>query len=196
MTAAPDDEREMSPEPLSTEVAADDLLRHIPQPLVVLDRQSRIVYANQAAEKLYGSSAADLIGKDHWQVWPMRGSDLEQEFRNAMATRSQFVCRRFYPDAVLRCFEVQGFPCEAGLAIQFHEITERAEELAEFAELAPAPMQMVDVDGTIRWANDAMLELLGYAREEYVGENIRNFHADSRRLSEDFRTPETQRSGP
>jgi PAS domain S-box-containing protein len=39
-------------------------------------------------------------------------------------------------------------------------------------------------DGTIEWANDAELKLLGYTREEYVGRNIMEFHADARKIDD------------
>jgi PAS domain S-box-containing protein len=55
----------------------------------------------------------------------------------------------------------------------------RAEEdLRDFVENAAEGLQWVGPDGTILWANQAELELLGYSREEYVGRHIADFHAD------------------
>jgi PAS domain S-box-containing protein len=51
-------------------------------------------------------------------------------------------------------------------------------ELRDFVENAAVGMHWVGADGTILWANDAELKLLGYSREEYVGRNIAEFHAD------------------
>ena len=39
-------------------------------------------------------------------------------------------------------------------------------------------LHWVGADGTILWANQAELDLLGYAREEYIGRSITEFHAD------------------
>ncbi len=39
-------------------------------------------------------------------------------------------------------------------------------------------MHWVAGDGTILWANEAELKLLGYDREEYVGHSITEFHVD------------------
>jgi PAS domain S-box-containing protein len=36
----------------------------------------------------------------------------------------------------------------------------------------------VGADGSILWANQAELDLLGYTREEYIGRKITEFHAD------------------
>jgi PAS domain S-box-containing protein/excisionase family DNA binding protein len=55
----------------------------------------------------------------------------------------------------------------------------RAErELRDFVEGASIAMHWVGPDGTVLWANRAELDLLGYTREEYVGHDVAEFHAD------------------
>jgi two-component system sensor histidine kinase VicK len=63
-----------------------------------------------------------------------------------------------------------------------HEIEarKRAErELADFLDNAVVALHRVGPDGTILWANDAELSMLGYAREEYIGRNIADFHVSN-----------------
>jgi PAS domain S-box-containing protein len=55
----------------------------------------------------------------------------------------------------------------------------REEELTDFIENSAVGLHWVGPDGSILWANKAELELLGYTREEYIGHNIAEFHADS-----------------
>jgi len=52
------------------------------------------------------------------------------------------------------------------------------EELIDFVENASIPLHWVDRNGIIIWANQAELDALGYAMEEYVGLPISHFHAD------------------
>jgi PAS domain S-box-containing protein len=52
------------------------------------------------------------------------------------------------------------------------------QELSDFFENASLGLHWVGPDSTILRANRAELELLGYAREEYVGHPIAEFHAD------------------
>ena len=59
------------------------------------------------------------------------------------------------------------------------ELRRRERELSDFIENASLGLHWVGPDGTILWANQAELDLLGYTREEYVGHNIMEFHADS-----------------
>jgi PAS domain S-box-containing protein len=49
----------------------------------------------------------------------------------------------------------------------------------EFAETAAIALHWVSSDGTIIWANQAELEMLGYSSEEYIGHNISEFHVDA-----------------
>jgi PAS domain S-box-containing protein len=59
----------------------------------------------------------------------------------------------------------------------------REEELSDFVENAIVGLHKVGPDGTILWANAADYQTLGYAREEYVGHNIADFHADHEQLA-------------
>ena len=55
----------------------------------------------------------------------------------------------------------------------------RAEgELKDFVENAPIGLHWVGADGTILWANQAELNLLGLTRDEYIGHNITDFYVD------------------
>ena len=58
------------------------------------------------------------------------------------------------------------------------QLRESEQELADFFENATVGLHWVGPDGTILRANRAELELLGYSRDEYVGHNIAEFHAD------------------
>lgn len=54
-----------------------------------------------------------------------------------------------------------------------------AEDLLDFIETAEIGLHWVTADGTIRWANPADYEPLGYSAEEYIGHSITEFHADA-----------------
>lgn len=58
------------------------------------------------------------------------------------------------------------------------ELRRRERELSDFIENAAVGLHWVGADGTILWANQAELDLLGYTREEYIGRHIADFYAD------------------
>jgi PAS domain S-box-containing protein len=58
------------------------------------------------------------------------------------------------------------------------ELRRKEQDLTDFIENAAVGLHWVGPDGTIIWANQAELDLLGYTREEYVGHHIAEFHAD------------------
>jgi PAS domain S-box-containing protein len=58
------------------------------------------------------------------------------------------------------------------------ELRRSQEELADFFENATVGLHCVAPSGIILEVNRAELEMLGYDREEYVGHNIAEFHAD------------------
>jgi PAS domain S-box-containing protein len=67
------------------------------------------------------------------------------------------------------------------------ELGQKERELSDFIENATIGLHWVGPDGTILWANQAELDLLGYTREEYVGHNIAEFHADGRAIEDILR---------
>src|SRR4029077_16899135 len=60
----------------------------------------------------------------------------------------------------------------------------REQELSDFLENAVEGLQRIGRDGRILWANRALLDLLGYTPEEYVGRRVVEFHADPAVLEE------------
>jgi PAS domain S-box-containing protein len=58
------------------------------------------------------------------------------------------------------------------------ELRRRERELSDFIENASVGLHWVGADGTILWANQAELDLLGYSGDEYIGRKITEFHAD------------------
>jgi PAS domain S-box-containing protein len=58
------------------------------------------------------------------------------------------------------------------------QLRENEQQLRDFVENATVGLHQIGPDGTILWANRAELELLGYTREEYIGQRISDIHLD------------------
>src|SRR5258706_561729 len=63
----------------------------------------------------------------------------------------------------------------------------RERELSDFFENALEGIHQVGADGVILWANKAELKLLGYEREEYVGQHVAEFHVERAEIDEILR---------
>lgn len=74
---------------------------------------------------------------------------------------------------------------EAALRQAEGKAVSEARRFAAFLESAAVPLHRVGPDGVILWANEAELRMLGYARNEFVGHPIADFHVD-RELIEDI----------
>jgi len=62
---------------------------------------------------------------------------------------------------------------------RFQAVARRSQdELLDFFENAAEGLHWAGPDGTLLWANQAELDLLGYTPEEYIGHPIAEFHAD------------------
>jgi PAS domain S-box-containing protein len=157
----------------------DDILANLPDALLVLDRDWRIVYANHQAARISRIDAQELLAK---------GTEIEGRLRSAMDLGVPISFEYFHPNGPGVWLEIQASPCDAGIAVSYRDITERKHtaavllerdrELKDFVENAAIGIHWVGPDGTILWANNAELKLLGYTREEYVGRNIAEFHVD------------------
>ena len=67
---------------------------------------------------------------------------------------------------------------------RLQELQSRLEELTDFIENATTPLHWVNNKGIIIWANQAELDLLGYAKEEYIGRSIIDFHTDKQGIQD------------
>ena len=125
----------------------------------------------------------------------------------AAGVRSAFACPVVVGDktvgviefftGVLREVDTELLETISGIAGHLGQFIERCEaeenvrrrerELSDFVENATIGLHWVGPDGTIKWANRAELDLLGYAPEEYIGHNITQFHASEQTIEDILR---------
>jgi PAS domain S-box-containing protein len=161
-----------------------------PSAILIADDEGRYVDANPAASELLGIPREEILRRSIADVSPpdfdFRGA--WKEFLRTGHGRGEFELH--LPGGGIRTVE---YAARANISPGRHlsimrditareeteaELIRRREELQDFVDNAPVGLHWVAADGTILWANQAELDMLGYGREEYVGRHIAEFHAD------------------
>ncbi len=129
-------------------------LESITDGFLACDADWRFIYLNAAAERLLGVSRTEVLGKCHWEVYPLcLGTRLESEYRRAAAGEVRDFENFYEPWG--RWFHLRCYPHEGGgISVYFEDITERKrtadalreseERLRLFIEHAPVQLAMFD----------------------------------------------------
>lgn len=151
---------------------------------VVLDRNWRYVFANDAAARLLGVSKAALIGQEIWQLFPeARAMAIYDHCQRAMAEREAIEHDQYFAP-LSRWYRHHIYPTAEGIAMLFQDVSaqkqleaqlsdERERYLATFEQPAIGILHM-SLDGTVRRANGRICEMLGYTRESIIGLHFRD----------------------
>ncbi|MGY1987643.1 putative bifunctional diguanylate cyclase/phosphodiesterase [Blastococcus sp. SYSU DS0669] len=142
-----------------------DPLSGVPDAVYRLDSRGCFAYLNEAAERLLGHRADDLLGRDARDAFPaLRGSLAEEQYRELLADGRAREFHFFY-EPRSRWYEVRMFPDPAGAAVLFRDIDvrrrtdqERDDQirgLTAVLEALPSPTVLIGPDGRITSANRA-----------------------------------------
>lgn len=113
------------------------ILESIADAFVAVDSQWRFEYVNGQAEKIYGRSRDELLGKSVWETFPeLVGSPFEEPYRRAMAEGTPLRIEGPFP-TLSDWFEIKAFPVVGGgLSFYFRDLSEqrRTEEALRDAD--------------------------------------------------------------
>lgn len=180
--------RQQKTEAQTTSNALTNILESITDGFFALDNEWKFTYLNQQAESLLQRTRADLLGKNVWAEFPQAVSlAFYEQFSKAVSEQVAVKFEEFY-QPLNGWFAVHAYPSKDGISVYFQDITDRKrleaiahnhqQEVFDFVE-ANVGMYWLGVEGQILWANQAQLDLLGYTRQEYIGQPITKFHADA-----------------
>ncbi len=162
------------------------VLASIAEGYFALDDNWIFMHLNAAAERSFSRPAADLVGRNIWEVMGLdAGSPLGQVLNEAVVTRLP-IHREQFGFFQNRWLELHLYPREGCLDVYFHDITERKqaegalrESEAQFRTLANAIPQlcwMAHADGWIFWYNQRWYEYTGKTPEEMEGWGWQSVH--------------------
>ncbi len=150
--------------------AADEraavVLESITDAFFALDSDWRFTYVNAEAERINGVSRGELLGRNHWDVFPATVDTLvEAEYRRAVTDQISVEFENFY-EPHKRWYALRAYPSRGGgLSVYFRDITER--KLAENATRARAEQlrKLADIASRLHSARD-VASLLAVITEE------------------------------
>ncbi|MEM3823645.1 MAG: PAS domain S-box protein [Candidatus Bathyarchaeia archaeon] len=176
------------------------LIQAIPDIVYLKDVERRNLVVNSAFEKLVGLKREEIVGRKDEEIFPpdlaeqCRKSD-EIVLRNGAAVRVEEYTvdkkgeRRIFETIKVPVFNKDGKT--AGLIGVSRDITERKlieEKLREREELFRSVVEsshdgiaIIDENYRITYANDVLAEILGYPKDEVIGQDFRKFLAEEMR---------------
>jgi PAS domain S-box-containing protein len=178
MTAAPS-EPPLALPPSALPLAA--LVDHIPAIVLATDRDWRILYANRAAEALFGKPVAAVLGLGLWDEASELASFFFRPLTRAMKTGAPQRLLGFHPP-LDRWYRATAFPLDGGVGLHMADVTAPRAEAARLRESEERLNAMLDnaVDaiitiddrGLVQSVNPACLRMFGYTADEILGRNI------------------------
>jgi PAS domain S-box-containing protein len=103
----------------------DRILASIGEGFVALDREFRYLYVNETAERMFGRSRADLLGRRPWDIFePETARASRERLEGAMASNAPTSFEVYIPEWD-KWFENRAYPSAAGLSLFFTDVTAR-----------------------------------------------------------------------
>lgn len=171
-----------------------DILNRINQAIIAVNNHWIFTYANEPAGKYLGKDYQLLLGKNIWDEFPdKKGKLFQLKCQEAFILQAPIYVEEYNKEKA-SWFEKGIYPSLNGLTICIMDITEKKQRDIKEQELRkkiseadikfyktfhenPTPLSLRDLaTHTIVDANQALLDLLGYKREEFVGKHLNDIN--------------------
>jgi len=149
-----------------------------------LDRDWCFTYVNREAERMFGRSRTELLGKLIWAKFPeARGTIFQREYERAVRDNTAVEFETFYPPFDV-WYEARAYPSAHGLAVYFRDITAIRQAGETVSLLSSAVEQSkesivitnaeLDLPGPgIIFVNPAFTKMTGYTASDVIGKTPR-----------------------
>lgn len=125
-----------------------ETLRSITEGFISYGPDWTIHYVNPAGARLFGSTVAEMTGRNLWQLFPdLVGTELDVNFKRAMREREPVHFEMFYP-RLNRWHTVSGYPGLLGLTVIFQDISE-ARQIREALRNSERRLQFAQVSARL-----------------------------------------------
>ncbi|WP_296353480.1 EAL domain-containing protein [Ramlibacter sp.] len=153
--------------------------------VTTVDREGRLTYANEQAERLLARAARELIGRKLWGHFRKTARlRLEEAFGAAIAGRATLELEEMNVQGS-HWLELRGYPFGGGLAVHLRDVTPRHREQEQLRLLEGSIARLNDIviiteagpfgapGPRIVFVNEAFERRTGYTRDEVLGRTPR-----------------------
>jgi PAS domain S-box-containing protein len=160
-------------------------LEHMTDAYVMIDREWRVIYANQAAAQVFQQLTQlepdAFLGRSYWDLFPsLAGHSIEQTYRQAMRDQVPVHFEICY-EPTGNWFEVHAYPTAEGLGIYFRDISTAKRNEAATADVNSILQAVIngtndvifvkDLQGRYVLANQAAAQWLNTTVELMMGQD-------------------------
>ncbi len=144
----------------------------------LLDRDWRFTYANRRALAVL-ERGEDLLGKNIWDEFPVAiNGEYWNQYHTAMDMGTPVQFQEHYPEPLDKWFEIYAFPSHPGIAVFFHDITNRRKTeaaLMRSEKLAAVGRLAASIAHEINNPLESVTNLLYLARTSIDQSEIRDY---------------------
>jgi len=163
-------------------------LSTIPALIAYVKKDLTYGYVNAAYQKWIGLDYQAIIGKSvvntvHYEVYQQVSSYIEKVLKGEICQFEYAITRNDVLQWIDACYtpDIDAHNNVIGYSVLLTDVTKKRlseRVLKDYTENGNIGLHWVAEDGTIVWANEAELKMLGYRHDEYIGHHISEFHAD------------------
>ena len=151
------------------------ILERIDDAFLALDDDWRIVYVNERARAVFGTSEEELLGNSLWETFAEAAdTPFYDHYREAKAANEPRTIEEYF-EPWDRWYREHIYPSENGLTVLFHDITEQKRRERRYSAVFENTYQftgLLEPDGTLVEANETALEFGGLERDDVVGKKM------------------------
>jgi len=174
----------------ASETRLSAVLESVSDGFYAIDTDWRVTLFNAAAERYFGRSRDEVIGRVLWDLFPQgAGTEFEARLRSVMAGGGPTVMQAPSAARPGRTVELRASPkAHGGVAVSFTDITERVAaeaalreseaELRLVTEALPVMVSYIDAEERYRFVNGAYQRWFGVPPEAVVGKTVRELLGD------------------
>ncbi|QMT59415.1 diguanylate cyclase [Legionella sp. PC997] len=173
-----------------------DITSALGEGLLVINKESKIEFANDAACSILGYTEAEMLGQNAHQLFhhsyhsgipspieDCKNMEVIQTEKPYMSDEDYFWRKdgSCFPVSIITT-PIRLKKNTKGIVIAFHDITQsiqernRLREMQAAIEQSPVSVLIVDKQRTIIYANPQIIKLTGYSREQLYGQKTEIFH--------------------